>query len=150
MAGLATEVPYTLHLGSVSLLSDGTTGALSDTKKLKKPAVGILFSAAASGDLKIGYPDGSTTTIVDGEVAKGVLIPMRIAQVFSTGSTLAAAGFRLAVARYLWVPRSGSAWGWLDATAAGALRRARRISIKRRLPGAGGRPAPRAAGRTTA
>lgn len=100
MAGLATEVPYTLHLGSVSLLTDGTVGALSDTKKLKKRAVGILIHAGAAGNLKIGFPDGSTTTITDGEVSKGVLIPLHIAQVFSTGSTLAATGFRLAVAKY--------------------------------------------------
>lgn len=100
MAGLATEVPYTLHLGSVSLQSDGTVGALSDTKKLKKRAVGLLIHASAAGNLKIGFPDGSTTTITDGEVTKGVYIPMHIAQVFSTGTTLAATGFRLAVAKY--------------------------------------------------
>jgi len=97
---LVAHVARTLLKGSESKLDDGTSGAQHNTKKLKVPAVGLLIHAGATGDIKIGHPDGSTTTIADGEVAKGVVIPVCISQVFDTGTTLADSDFRLATARY--------------------------------------------------
>lgn len=97
---LVAHVAQTLLKGSESKLDDGTAGAQHDTKKLRVPAVGLLIHAGASGNIKIGHPDGSTTTLAEGEVAKGVVIPVRISQVFDTGTTLADTDFRLATARY--------------------------------------------------
>jgi len=94
------DVAYTLLKGSEALKSNGVAGAQSDTLTLLRPAIGLLIHANATGDIKVGHPDGSTTTIADGEVAKGVIIPMMVRRVFDTGTTLTDAQYRLATGKY--------------------------------------------------
>ena len=94
------DVAYTLLKGSEALKSNGAAGAQSDSLTLLRPAIGLLIHADATGDIRIGHPDGSTTTIADGEVSKGTIIPMMIRQVFDTGTTLTDAQYRLATAKY--------------------------------------------------
>lgn len=94
------DVAYTLLKGSEALKSDGSPGVQSDSLTLLRPAIGLLIHAGASGDIKVGFPDGSTTTIADGEVSKGTIVPMAIRQVFDTGTTLGNGDFRLATAKY--------------------------------------------------
>lgn len=94
------DVAYTLHTGTDAKKSDGTTGAQSDTLGLLRPAIGLLIHADATGDIKVGFPDGSVTTIEEGQVSKGSVIPMRFNQVFDTGTTLGNGDFRIATAKY--------------------------------------------------
>lgn len=94
------DVAYTLPKGSEALKSNGVAGAQSDTLTLLRPAIGLLIHADATGDIKVGFPDGSVTTIEEGQVSKGSVIPMRFNQVFDTGTTLGNGDFRIATAKY--------------------------------------------------
>lgn len=63
--------------------------SLSDTTKVKDASgltyEGCTIFAATSGTVKVGYFDGSTDTIT---LAAGSMWPLRVWQVFSTGTTV--------------------------------------------------------------
>lgn len=56
--------------------------AQSDTDKLPNPGRGILLGL--SGDVKVGYQDGTTDVLPS--LAAGVWHPMEVYQVFVTGT----------------------------------------------------------------
>jgi hypothetical protein len=96
-----TIVPFLISSsarGDEALLTDGSTGALSDTFNLKRPAVGLLLSVA--GNIKILTDEGAEQTYAGGELALGIWHPIRVKRVFSTGTALLATEFRLGFARY--------------------------------------------------
>jgi len=87
--------------GDAVTLDDGTTAsALSDTKKLGKMAVGIKFSSAATGVLKVVDGAGKSVEIDADTYAKGVWHPVKVAWVKATDSTVAAADFELGFTEY--------------------------------------------------
>lgn len=58
-----------------------------DTNELSYATRGISFGTA--GDLKVVTVGGQTVTIPDGALAAGVIHPLRVVQVYSTGTAAA-------------------------------------------------------------
>ena len=98
---MASLIPFLLSSsarGDEALLTNGSTGALSDALNLKRPAVGLLLLVA--GAIKILTDEDAEQTYASGELALGVWHPIRVKRVFSTGTALTSAQFRLGYARY--------------------------------------------------
>lgn len=98
---MSSLIPFLLSSsarGDEALLTSGAAGALSDTLNLKRPAVGLLLIAA--GAIKILTDEDAEQTYASGELALGIYHPIRVKRVFSTGTTLTSAQFRLGYARY--------------------------------------------------
>ena len=58
-----------------------------DTNELAQPTRGISFGTV--GDLKVADVAGNTVIIPSGALAAGIVHPIRVVQVFSTGTTAA-------------------------------------------------------------
>lgn len=85
MSHLAKNIWVRQKTASSVLRSDGTTGtAKSDTLKLAAPAHG--FHANAAGTVTAKDPDGNSNAFV---VVAGGTYPYEVAQIMSTGTTLA-------------------------------------------------------------
>jgi hypothetical protein len=85
------NIPTGCELASVALLADGTVGAKSDTKLLKRHVVGFVLEAA--GNIKVRCKDGTTPTLTGW--ATGVEHGMYITQLYSTGTTVADTAIQL-------------------------------------------------------
>lgn len=87
---ILSSIPTNACQGDAAALADGTIGALSDTKLLRRQAVGFMINAA--GNLKVATAKGGVVTLTP---AAGIPIGLAIAQVYSTGTTVAAANLVL-------------------------------------------------------
>ncbi len=77
--------------GDRALLADGVTaGCQSDTQLLQKAAVGFVPTAA--GTIKVGDGRGGYATFT---VVAGSVYPVRVAQVYDTGTSLTNAQIQL-------------------------------------------------------
>lgn len=92
------QIPTTSKRGDAVKLTDGNTGAKSDTYGLKREAVGLMIRTA--GSISIVTAEGDTQTWASGELIVGQVYPMRIKQVLSTGTGLTNAQFDLFFSRY--------------------------------------------------
>lgn len=92
------QIPTTSKRGDAVKLTDGSTGAKSDTLNLKREAVGVMLRTA--GSLSLVTPEGDTQSWASGELLVGQIYPMRIKRVRSTGTGLTNAQFDLFFSRY--------------------------------------------------
>lgn len=95
---IAMQIPTTSKRGDLVKLTDGSTGAKSDTYELKRHAVGLMLRTA--GAISLVTAEGDTQTWASGELNPGQMYPMGIKQVKSTGTGLTNAQFDLFFSRY--------------------------------------------------
>lgn len=76
--------------GDRALLANGTAGCQSDTQLLQKAAIGFVPTAA--GTIKVGDGRGGYATFT---VVAGSVYPVRVAQVYDTGTSLTNAQIQL-------------------------------------------------------
>ena len=72
------------------------TVTLSDTADLAESSRGLLITTAAAIKLElVDDPAGTATTYAAGELVVGVLHPLRVRRIWSTGTALTTAQIRL-------------------------------------------------------
>lgn len=82
--------------GDSVMRSDGSRGsALSDTLKLGRAAVAVLFYVGATGNFTYVNRAGRTRTIDVSKVQLGSWHLLQVVQVLSTGTTIANTNFEL-------------------------------------------------------
>lgn len=92
------QIPTTSKRGDTVKLTDGSTGAKSDTYGLKREAIGFMLRAA--GTFSFVTAEGDTQAWASGELIVGQMYPHRIKQVRSTDTGLTNAQFDLFFSRY--------------------------------------------------
>lgn len=94
-ASLATLALDDSALASEAEKDDGTTGALSDTRKLKHPAIAILFHVGATGVVRVEKMNGKTRDIDAAKWGQGAWHLHKFRAVRQTGTTVAATAFEI-------------------------------------------------------
>jgi hypothetical protein len=94
-----TSIATDTRTGATAALSDGTIGALSDSKDLRRRAVGFIVHAA--GTVRVTTEEQDDGVYTDWPApAVGILYPVTIRRLWSTGTSVAAANITLLYSKF--------------------------------------------------
>lgn len=89
-----TQVATDSRTADKAYVADGTLGALSDSKNLRRAALGLMIHAA--GTVRVTLEEQTDGAYVDmPALAVGVVHPLAIKRLWSTGTSVAAANIQL-------------------------------------------------------
>jgi hypothetical protein len=101
MSSLATlALDDTSRADDVLLNDNARASALSDSKPLQRTAIALLIYSGATGNLTYVDGNGRTRVLDVTKWAAGVWHLVKIRQVMTTGTTVAATNFELGWSRY--------------------------------------------------